>query len=282
MSEGGEPAAGASSRPAEPDRGRSQLSRRRALQVGVAGVAGLGMAGCAGPESGHGTLAFALRGQLPRPQPTPTAALTPKPVAVRTRPVFTLSDYAASPAPAAIALTIDDGPSPHWTPIVLDLLRKYGVSASFCLIGHQVRRWPQLAARLVEEGHAVCNHTMTHPRGLGRQAAAAVEREIAGANEAILAATGVLPRAFRSPGGDWGPQVFAVAARHGLTPIDWSVDPMDWRRPGTPTITARLLAARPGQIILCHDGGGNRAETMAALDTVVPTLLRRGLKFVTL
>jgi peptidoglycan-N-acetylglucosamine deacetylase len=203
-------------------------------------------------------------------------------VGVRTEPVYTLADYSSKPPGNSVVLTIDDGPSPRWTPQVLDVLRRYQVQATFCVIGQQVRQRPEIVRRVVAEGHTLCNHTMSHPTGMGRLTASQVEHEIAGANAAIEQATGVLPRVFRAPGGDWGPAVFAAVAKHRMVPIDWSVDPQDWRRPGVRVITTRMLAATPGQILLCHDGGGNRAETVAALNTVIPALKRRGLKFVTL
>ena len=76
--------------------------------------------------------------------------------------------------------------------------------------------------------------------------------------------------------------MFDTAARHGLEPIDWDVDPRDWARPGVPAITRRLLRANPGDILLCHDGGGDRSQTYAALTRVLPELKARGLTFVSL
>jgi peptidoglycan-N-acetylglucosamine deacetylase len=257
-----------------------EVTRRRLLRLGVAGMVGLGAAGCGDVDAAReGGLAFAQRTLLPRPVP---AVVTPKPVRPRTAPVHTLQDYAAKVPKNAVALTVDDGPSPRWTPMVLDVLRRYRVQATFCLIGQHVRQRPQLARRIVEEGHSVCNHTMSHPRGLGSLRASQIDDEIAETNAAIAEATGQTPRVFRSPGGEWGPAIFAAAARHGLVPIDWSVDPMDWKKPGVQTIATRMLAATPGQILLCHDGGGNRAQTVAALNTVIPALQQRGLRFVAL
>jgi peptidoglycan-N-acetylglucosamine deacetylase len=262
-----------------------EVTRRRLLRLGLAGAAGaagLAVAGCGEAHGAQGGLAFAERSLLPSPKPTATPAVTPKPVQRRSRPVYTLQDFTAKPPANAVALTIDDGPSPRWTPMMLDLLRRYRVLATFCLIGQQVRQRPDLARRIVDEGHTLCNHTMSHPHRMGRMSASRVEHEIAEASGAIADATGLAPRVFRSPGGDWGPAVFSTVARHGMVPIDWSVDPRDWATPGVKTIARRLMAAKPGQILLCHDGGGNRSETVAALNTVIPALQRRGLRFVTL
>ena len=76
--------------------------------------------------------------------------------------------------------------------------------------------------------------------------------------------------------------VLQTAAGNGMVPIDWNVDRRDWSRPGTAHILRRMLATRPGDIVLCHDGGGNRAETVQALGTVLPFLLDLGLTFITL
>jgi peptidoglycan-N-acetylglucosamine deacetylase len=139
-----------------------------------------------------------------------------------------------------------------------------------------------LVRQIVAAGHGVCNHSMTHPEPFASLPQPTIDGEIAGGLQAIHAVTGQVARLFRSPGGDWSPGVFATIARWGMTPIDWDVDPRDWSRPGSWHITQKLLAARPGDILLCHDGGGDRSETVAALRTVIPALLARGLQFTAL
>jgi peptidoglycan/xylan/chitin deacetylase (PgdA/CDA1 family) len=165
---------------------------------------------------------------------------------------------------------------------VLALLAEHHVKATFSLVGIHVRHEPGLVRQIVVSGHGVCNHSMTHPEPFASLPQATIDAEIKGALQAIHAATGRVATVFRSPGGDWSPGVFATVARCGMIPIDWDVDPRDWARPGSGYITRRLLAARPGDILLCHDGGGNRSETITALRTALPTLLARGLSFVTL
>ncbi|MCM3883354.1 polysaccharide deacetylase family protein [Frankia sp. R82] len=202
--------------------------------------------------------------------------------AVRARPVFTVHDLLPDAPPDAVALTIDDGPDPHWTPQVLALLARYRVRATFSLVGVEAHAHKDIVARIVQEGHAVCNHSMTHPQPFARRPPGAIEQEIELAQAVLVEAAGVPPRLFRSPGGDWSPEVLAAAARHGLTPIDWDIDPRDWARPGPARIVRRLLAAKPGDILLCHDGGGNRAQTVEALRTALPRLIAHGYQFVTL
>jgi peptidoglycan/xylan/chitin deacetylase (PgdA/CDA1 family) len=109
-----------------------------------------------------------------------------------------------------------------------------------------------------------------------------MKAEIDKAQDKIHSTTGYTPRLFRSPGGGWSPALGVQTAASGMTCIEWSDDPRDWSRPGTPAITHRLLAAKPGQILLCHDGGGDRSQTYAALKQVIPALLARGYHFVAL
>jgi peptidoglycan/xylan/chitin deacetylase (PgdA/CDA1 family) len=219
--------------------------------------------------------------------PTEKASAAARPTPVLRRPVFTLKDYRrVVPGPAfpsdAVALTIDDGPHPTWTPKILRLLEKYDVPALFCMIGNQVLGHENVARSVVQAGHQLANHTWSHPSALAHQPVGRVHREIERAQAKIHDTTGYAPRLFRSPGGAWSPALFTEAARARMVPLDWSDDPRDWSRPGTGAITRRMLAARPGQILLCHDGGGDRSETFAALRTVIPALTARGYRFVAL
>jgi peptidoglycan-N-acetylglucosamine deacetylase len=196
--------------------------------------------------------------------------------------VHKVHDLLPSAPPNAIALTIDDGPQLEWTPKVLDLLAEHQVKATFSLIGIQVKQFPSLARRIVESGHLLCNHTMTHPLDLPSLSTKKINAEITEAHVRIADATGVAPRLFRSPGGAWSRKVFEAAAKHGMVPIDWDIDPRDWSRPGTRHIRQSMLKAKGGDILLCHDGGGDRSETLKALRVVLPTLKKRGLQFVAL
>ena len=180
-----------------------------------------------------------------------------------------------------VALTIDDGPDPRWTPQILALLARYRIHATFCLIGRHAAAYPQLVAAIVQGGHHLANHTFTHPIPISRLAAARVHDEVNRASDAITAASGgIRPTLFRSPGGIWSPTVLAACARAGMRPLDWSVDPWDWSRPGVPHIVDVILTrTRPGSIILDHDGGGNRQQTIDALTIALPRLLDAGYRF---
>ncbi|MFE9693432.1 polysaccharide deacetylase family protein [Micromonospora sp. NPDC005806] len=219
----------------------------------------------------------------------PAATATPKPThrphPTRTRPKPTLrplpktlpAGLRRSSGDRGVVLTFDDGPDPRWTPQVLDQLRAAHVTATFCLIGRQARRYPQLVARIVREGHQLCNHSWRHDLNLGRRPVADIRADLLRTNQAIRAA---VPRAriawFRQPGGRWTPEEVAVARQLGMRSLHWSVDPQDWDHPTAATIIKRVESAgRPGSIVLMHDGGGDRSQTMAACRHLIPDLNRR-------
>jgi peptidoglycan-N-acetylglucosamine deacetylase len=181
--------------------------------------------------------------------------------------------------PKAIALTIDDGPSPVYTPQVLRLLARYRITATFSMIGVEAQAYRAVAREVAAAGHLIANHTWTH-LNLQRLAPALVTEQMSRAADAIHAATGRVPDLFRAPYGAWSPFVLAQCARTGMTPLGWSVDPRDWSRPGVPSIVTNIMRnTHTGSIILEHDGGGNRAQTVAALNIVIPRLLAAGYHF---
>jgi peptidoglycan-N-acetylglucosamine deacetylase len=191
-------------------------------------------------------------------------------------PMYTIKD-----GPKVVALTIDDGPSPVYTPQILRILRQYGITASFSMVGQNAATFPGVAREVAAAGHMIVNHTWNH-YNLGRMKAAAVWDEISRATDAIHAATGKHQSMFRAPYGVWAPAVFSYCAQAGLTPLDWSVDPRDWSRPGVRAIVRNIESdTRTGSIILEHDGGGNRSQTVAALKIWLPRLLDEGYQFTT-
>ena len=202
-------------------------------------------------------------------------------------PVYDLGDFLRrSPQThfprRSVMLTVDDGPQAYWTPKYLRLFEKYDVKATFNLIGEQVPAQHKLVRAMASEGHVLANHTWTHDEGLPYRSPADIHSEIARTNDAIEQAARIRPQIFRAPGGVWGARVFEELAREQMLPLGWDVDPRDWARPGTGAIEYAMLQARPGNIILCHDGGGDRSETFAALHKVIPALKKRGLHFATL
>ncbi|NBQ64269.1 MAG: polysaccharide deacetylase family protein [Verrucomicrobia bacterium] len=164
-----------------------------------------------------------------------------------------------------LALTFDDGPTPGITERVLAELKKRDMRATFFLIGAKVDARPDLARRLVDEGHDVANHSYTHPR-LSGMSDAAVDNQITRTQEAIARATGVTPVWFRPPYGAFRREQGPLASKHGLGVAYWSVDPKDWSQPGSAVIAQRVLAAsQPGSIILLHDLHPQTAEAVPAI-----------------
>jgi peptidoglycan-N-acetylglucosamine deacetylase len=191
-------------------------------------------------------------------------------------PVFYVDD-----GPKVIALTIDDGPSPVYTPQVLRLLARYRVTATFSMIGIEVTQNPGVARDVVAAGHLISNHTWRH-LDLPLLSRPEVIDEMDRATAAIHHATGITPHMFRAPFGAWSRTVLRHCMQTGMTPLDWSVDPRDWARPGVAAIVSNIMHhTQTGSIILEHDGGGDRSETVAALKIVIPRLLDAGYRFAT-
>jgi peptidoglycan-N-acetylglucosamine deacetylase len=184
---------------------------------------------------------------------------------------------------SAVALTFDDGPG-GYTPQMLALLRQYGIKATFCLIGVNVRANPGLVQQIVRDGHTLCNHTWIHDLQLGSRPAEAIRADLQRTNDEIhKAVPGVPIRYFRHPGGNFTPTAVAVARQLGMYSIGWSVDPSDWNiklYPSGPIMTGHIIGnieryTGPGAIVLSHDGGGDRSSTIAAYRVLLPWLKAR-------
>ena len=169
-----------------------------------------------------------------------------------------------------MALTFADGPS-IYTPKVLAILNRFHVHGTFMEIGEQVAGNEAIMNMILDSGDEIGDHTWSHVAfpGFG---------QIASAKRAIEKATGFQPCLFRPPYGSFN----STAKRLGLSTIVWDVDPRDWSVPGTGAIYSRVVSgAHSGSIILMHDGGGPRGETVAALPGIIKTLRSRGLRMVT-
>ncbi|MEH1123860.1 polysaccharide deacetylase family protein [Micromonospora sp. CPCC 206061] len=225
------------------------------------------------------------------PAPTPTAAATPS-VAPPTTKAPAPKKTTTKPAirskvgpfgtrrmtgSRGVALTFDDGPNPAWTPAVLDLLRANRVKATFCVVGTEVRHYPALVKRIVREGHTLCNHSWHHEFDLGTKPEQEIKANMLATNREIQRAVpGARVKYFRHPGGKWTAEAVKAARELGMTSLDWDVDPTDWAKPSAEAIKQRVMAkARSGSIILLHDGGGDRAGTVAACKTLIPALKRK-------
>ena len=189
--------------------------------------------------------------------------------------------------PSTLALTFDDGPNPAVTPSLLDLLDRYRVKATFFLIGARVRLTPGLAQEIAARGHAIGNHTDTHP-ALTFCSARRIKEELDRCDEAIEATTNEKPRWMRPPFGFRGPQLAGIVrGRHDSGVAMWSVWAHDWKPQPPEPVIRRLRRARGGDIVLLHDGDhrvpeGDRGHTVAALEYWLPRWRDAGLRFVSL
>lgn len=173
-----------------------------------------------------------------------------------------------------VALTFDDGPS-EYTERFLDVLREKEVRATFFEVGQEMPGRASAMRQILAEGDEIGDHTMNHVEYPGYE-------QIAGAAERIEHYTGFRPCLFRPPGGAVNPGVVATAGSLGLKTVTWDVDPRDWSLPGSSEIYSNIVAnARPGSIVLMHDGGGPREETLAALPRIIDALRGRGYGFET-
>ncbi|WP_280714525.1 polysaccharide deacetylase family protein [Kitasatospora sp. MAP5-34] len=272
------------------------MSRR--LLLSVAGLTLLSAEACGAPVPNTGSAEHHADSPGPLPptstSPTPTPAKSPSPspaapavnvpspaLSSAAAPSHRISDplFSLPSDDKLVALTIDDGPDPTHTPIVLSILKQHGIRATFFLVGENAAAHPGLVREIAQQGHHVANHTWTHP-DLRQLPDAQVRDELERTSDVLQKATGKPPTWFRSPGGDWCKVALRTCSELGMRPMGWSVDPRDWSRPGTSKITTRVLGAvRPGSIVLNHDGGGDRSQTIAAMRAYLPVLIEDGYQF---
>ncbi|MET8244994.1 polysaccharide deacetylase family protein [Streptomyces sp. NPDC005202] len=264
------------------------LMRRRAL---LAGAAALGAAGAAGTAG----LLFSGSSDTPArsggPAPGPQARSALKPSAYRLQPLTGDGAPRAEPGPTRVRhepilrisgrgrtmlLTFDDGPDPRYTPHILDTLAKYDVRATFFVCGEMADWNRDLLARMADEGHVVGNHTWSHPL-LTQLTRRRIRSEMERTSDVIEKAYGERPLWFRAPYGAWNRAIFQLGAEMGMEPLAWTVDSLDWTTPGTGTIVDRIESgAAPGVVVLSHDAGGDRSQSVRALRKYLPQLLDDG------
>jgi peptidoglycan-N-acetylglucosamine deacetylase len=188
----------------------------------------------------------------------------------------------------SIALTIDDGPDPHVTPRVLDLLDQYGVRATFFCIGERALRYAALTREIVARGHAVENHSQTHHHTFSVKTPRALAREVAAAQDTLSQLTGERPAFFRAPAGLRNVLLEPVLQAHDLRLAAWTKRGFDTREADAEKVRQRLLhdlAAR--DILLVHDGNAattanGEAVLLSVLPRVFETAKQQGLRFITL
>ncbi|MBO1332048.1 polysaccharide deacetylase family protein [Streptomyces sp. VRA16 Mangrove soil] len=267
------------------------LPGRRSLLRGFTAVGLAALTGCAAtdspgtPETADPSAAPAAGG--------PPAARPLKPSAYRLSPIAGYGAQRAAPVPLkarhrpilswdfargerAMVLTFDDGPDPRYTPDILRTLRRHDVRAMFFVCGEMAVDNKDLLREMADDGHIIGNHTWTHPL-LTRMTRAGMRPEIERTSQVVQDTVGEAPAWFRAPYGAWNRAAFRLGADLGMEPLAWTVDTLDWNTPGTGTIVSRVLGgAAPGVIVLNHDAGGNRSQSVAALREYLPALLDDG------
>ena len=183
-----------------------------------------------------------------------------------------------------IALTFDDGPDGKYTPKVLDILKDNEVTATFFLVGAQVGKCPEVAKRIVDEGHTIGNHSWSH-QNLSRMKPEALDTQVKRAQDAISDATGVVPALMRAPYGALSETFLAYLHEQHLRHVYWTVDPRDWDGTSVADMRSNILQhAKPGGIILLHSFGGRKhalEHTLELLPLLIDDLRKEGYAFTT-
>lgn len=181
-----------------------------------------------------------------------------------------------------VALTFDDGPVKGQTDRVLNVLKREEVPATFFFVGSYAKTQPDLVRRTKREGHQIANHTYSHPKLTGRSGSF-VRKEIVQGNQALKSITGSNTQWFRPPYGALDATAWQELQEFNQKVVLWDVDPSDWRRPGVDAIVDNVVSSvQPGSVVLLHDGGGDRRQTIKALPLIIEKLRDEGYIFVTL
>ncbi|MGW7285804.1 polysaccharide deacetylase family protein [Streptomyces sp. NPDC054847] len=206
----------------------------------------------------------------------PMTAFAP-PVLRRAKPPVRKQPFLEIPDTGrAMVLTFDDGPDPRYTPDILAVLREHEVRAMFFVCGEMATDNRDLLREMAADGHAVGNHTWSHPL-IPNLPPSRIRDQLGRTSEVIEKTLGEAPLWYRAPYGAWNRHSFEIGADLGMEPLGWTVDTLDWMRPGTSAIVRRVLrGAAPGVIVLSHDAGGNRSQSVSALRRYLPELLDEG------
>jgi peptidoglycan/xylan/chitin deacetylase (PgdA/CDA1 family) len=194
--------------------------------------------------------------------------------------VVLLGASAADARRKLVALTFDGGPS-GYTPKIDRILQRKHVRSTFFWVGSRIDGWERMVKRASRQGHEIANHSWFHDDLTGLPAGA-IRHQLARTNRLIARLTGKRPRIFRPPYGAVNPKVRRVAGDLRMRTVTWDVDSVDWTSPGCEQIVAKVRReVRPRAIVLLHDGGGNRTQTVCALPRIIHDLRARGYRFAT-
>ncbi|MEV8374733.1 polysaccharide deacetylase family protein [Kribbella sp. NPDC056861] len=228
-----------------------------------------------------GVVAFGMAqaDQASATEPTSSVVSTPAKASAKapTKAPSTAPTATNNPTAEAVAegnktlfLTFDDGPDPVWSPQVLAVLAKYNAHATFFQLGSMQSAHPALRDQILAAGNTIGNHSISHAQ-LTKVSATKRHHEIF---------DGPQSKCFRPPYGAANASVRADIKAAGMTPVLWDIDTLDWQRPGKQAIVNTILTqARSGSVALMHDAGGNRSQTVAALDQALQTLTAQGYTF---
>jgi peptidoglycan/xylan/chitin deacetylase (PgdA/CDA1 family) len=223
-----------------------------------------------------------------RPAIAPAARRSARPAVAQPTPRYRIvgcrsrgGPYRGGPARREVAIGFDDGPAAD-TPAFLSMLERNHATATFFMIGRQLSPvFRAMLHRELRDGDVLGDHTYSHPDLVN--AGGAARSQLSEPIGAIRALTGYTPCVFRPPYGAYDSSLVSVARSLGLATVLWNVDPADWAQPGSGTIVRRVLAqVRPGSIVISHDGGGPRGQTLAAYPAIIAALRSRGYRIVTI
>jgi peptidoglycan/xylan/chitin deacetylase (PgdA/CDA1 family) len=180
---------------------------------------------------------------------------------------------------SGVALTFDDGPDPTHTPQLLKMLADQKVKATFCVVGTNAKKHPDLIREIVKQGHSLCNHSWNHDLKLGKRKPAQIKKDLERTNAAIRAAVPDAKIAYmRAPGGNFTPRLVKMSQKLGMVSLYWQVDPRDWDHPKGESsgdhrkkiVKIVQKHTRPGAVVLSHDNA--QPDTIAAYKTLLPWL----------
>ena len=263
-------------------RWRAQITSAALVLVVVAATAGIGQGRAAGAS-------------MAAPPSVPSGEAGQAPVTFSDDVVRGLLSFQESdpvkPAPKApertstgkvVYLTFDDGPSARYTRPILDLLDRHGAKATFFQLGENAVAHPGLSRSVVERGHILGSHTWNH-RDMRRLSSRHMEHQLTRTSRALRRITGQPITCLRPPYGAVNRGVRSTVHRTDLALELWDVDPRDWKRPGAAAIAGRVVArVDPGDVVLMHDGGGNRSQSVRAPGRILRTLGKQGYTFAAL
>lgn len=184
-----------------------------------------------------------------------------------------------TPEKGTVALTFDDGPSPVYTPQILAILKKHHIKATFFMVGVNAKKYPDIVKMVLADGHAINNHSLTHPM-LTKLSDAELHKEVITPSDIIEKIIGKRPVCLRYPFGASNAHVREVIRAAGMTPTSMGFNSFDYDRPGTDKIVSWVLKnIYSKQVILLHDGYDKREQTVAALPQIIEGIKKKGLGF---